>query len=62
MAALNVDTVTPILPLASRGFNALTQALLDVNPDFNDSGRGVRQGNLSVGNPTHETAVQTLTR
>jgi len=30
----------PSLPLASRGFNALTQALLHVNPDLDDSERG----------------------
>ncbi len=27
---------------------------MDVNPDVDDSGRGVRRENLSVGNPTHE--------
>ena len=33
-----------------------------MNPDVDDSGRGVRQGNLSVGDPTHETGAQRLRR
>ena len=38
-----------------------TQVLLDVNPDLDNSvseGRGVTGGNLSVGDPTHETGAE----